>query len=81
MPDRSQRVGVDLSPQDEEPSQPGKLALAEELSGVRVTAELLASTSYTCGYFGQVPTVCRNGSKAPSTRPDMEPRPVGNETA
>ncbi|MFD9144686.1 DUF6461 domain-containing protein [[Kitasatospora] papulosa] len=43
-----QRVGFDLSLQGQEVGQPGRLALAEELSGVRVTAELLANSSYAC---------------------------------
>ncbi|MFC8593718.1 DUF6461 domain-containing protein [Streptomyces atroolivaceus] len=73
-----QRVGFDLSPQGEDPGRPGMLALAEELSGVRVTAELLAGSSYTCGYFGQLPAVYRTGGKEPSPRPDMKLHPVGD---
>ncbi|MFZ4276658.1 DUF6461 domain-containing protein [Streptomyces arboris] len=66
---RPARPPLDLSAQGEEP---GELALAEKLSGVRVTAEMLASAFYTRGYFGQLPAVYRDGSKAPSPRPDTK---------
>lgn len=36
------RVGFDLDPKGEDPGVSGKFALAEELGGVRVTADLLS---------------------------------------
>ncbi|MEV8363052.1 DUF6461 domain-containing protein [Streptomyces niveus] len=69
------RVGFDVSPEGESPGQLAKLALAEELSGVRVTAGLLANSSYACGYFGELPAVYRNDGKV-SVRP-LGPRPPG----
>lgn len=74
-----QRVGFDLSPQGQDPGQPGKIALAEELSGVRVTAELLANSSYACGYFGPLPAVYRTARKEPSPSPDTGLHPSGDE--
>lgn len=74
-----QRVGFDLSSQDQELGQPGKLALAEVLSGVRVTAEMLANSSYACGYFGQLPAVYRAEGKGPSPSPDRKFHPAGDE--
>ncbi|MFE5842951.1 DUF6461 domain-containing protein [Streptomyces niveus] len=66
------RVGFDVSPEGESPGQLAKLALAEELSGVRVTAGLLANSSYACGYFGELPAVYRNDGKVSAPRPEPE---------
>ncbi|RFU42767.1 hypothetical protein DZF91_04990 [Actinomadura logoneensis] len=44
-----QRVGYDLDSDDRDLGTPGLFALAEELTGVRVTAEMLESATYTAG--------------------------------
>lgn len=53
--DAMTRVGFDLDPDGEDPGVPSKVALAEELTGVRVTADLLTHASYVTGYVGHNP--------------------------
>lgn len=58
--DAMTRVGFDLDPRGEDPGTPGKMALAEELTGVRITADLLADASYVTGIVSG-----RSGSARP----------------
>ncbi|MEU1184678.1 DUF6461 domain-containing protein [Streptomyces sp. NPDC005820] len=53
--DAMTRVGFDLGPRGEDPSVAGRLALAEELTGVRVTAGLLARDTCLTGHAGRPP--------------------------
>lgn len=50
--DAMTRVGFDLEADGEDPGVAGKAALAEDLTGVRVTADFLAHASYLTGYVG-----------------------------
>ncbi|MEV5704540.1 DUF6461 domain-containing protein [Actinoallomurus sp. NPDC052274] len=43
------RVGYGLGADGSDPGVPGKFALAEELTGVRITADLLDDATYTAG--------------------------------
>jgi hypothetical protein len=61
--DAMTRVGFDLDPLGEDPGVPGKLALAEELTGVRITAELLSSATYVTGYLGRGPVLSGESSQ------------------
>ncbi|WP_063731647.1 DUF6461 domain-containing protein [Streptomyces sp. RTd22] len=52
--DAMARVGFGLGDEDGDPGIPGKMALAEELTGVRVTAEILRDATYTTGVVGDI---------------------------
>ncbi|MEV0266218.1 DUF6461 domain-containing protein [Streptomyces sp. NPDC050617] len=61
------RLGFDLGPRGESPGIPGKMALAEELTGVRVTPDLLADATYITGIVNDPPSI---------PRPRMDPAAV-----
>lgn len=70
------QVGFDLDPKGEDPGVLGKFALAEKLSGVRVTADLLSHSPYVTGYVGHSPSKTPTASERPVRGSGPGLRPV-----